>query len=803
VTQNKSPLKNDLNQLTTIFRKIITNLSLEIPSDLDVPNLFINTFESKTDKKDEDKSEKISAAYLLITQLIFYQILSEKQIDLPKIQVENLNRELLANFLLEAQKITNSSIFIPNIVKSLDNYTYRELEDSIKEIIILKPEILQYEVLALIFNTLIPFSLRKQLGAYYSESKTAKLLSHFAINNPSVRIFDPACGSGALLVASYQRKKKLTELKNGEFTDTDHSRFISQDITGIDIMPFAIHLSATHLALQAPTYEFQTNRLALHDSLSLKPKSKIKHYFYINRNSVEENSGFIELDFVDLVIMNPPFVRQESLRKIRNSYKDYLLDIFKEHSPLINKKTSYYCYFLFLADKFLRFGGTMATVIPASFLRVETTFKIREWLLKRYNIQYIFCQQDKPNFSEDTAFREVLLIATKNGPTTDLEYVIIKDLDKIESFEEIPTSWKKRKVHYEDLSSNNLFLPIATLGVSNLIKIWQQFTKQKELISFDTYLRLTKSHLKRGIETSEGIQIQNMVVNTSSHYLRSADNWIFTNETTTHVNCINRNSKLQSSIPKNYLIPHLRRMTGENRLDISKKKEYVVISQFSHFKNIDLNENRQKITSERFDRWGTYVKERKTNLMIARRFDISASGTCLFSFYSEDKRAPPGVMWSFIGLNDDDAKILCLLFNSTLNLLQIFLNRVETRGAWMQLHKYVIKDLKVPNISNWTLEKRIPFYQLYDEINEMEFPPFWQQLAMNVSLSDIPQEKFELLRNQFPNFDKVVATQFKARKRLDTLLSENLGKNDKNESLMQEIYLNFLLEIAILKKMMN
>ncbi|MFX1505369.1 MAG: class I SAM-dependent DNA methyltransferase [Promethearchaeota archaeon] len=803
MTQHKTPLKNDINQLTSLFRKIITKISLEIPPNLNIPNLFINTFESMIlNKKDENKAGKISAAYLLITQVIFYQILSEKRITFPKIQVEYLNHELLTNLFAKAQRITENPILKPNIVELLDSHTYKKLEDSIKEVINLKPEILQYEALALIFNTLIPFSLRKQVGAYYSEYKTAKLLSHFAINDPSVRIFDPACGSGALLVASYKRKKELTELKKGNFSDTDHSRFISQDITGIDIMPFAVHLSTAHLALQAPTYEFQTTRLALHDSILLEPNSKITQCFCIRNNS--EISRSIELDFVDLVIMNPPFVRQESLRKIRDSYKNELFDKFNEHSSLINKKISYYCYFLFLADKFLKFGGTIATVIPASFLRVDTTFKIREWLLKRYNIQYIFCQRDKPNFSEDTAFREVLLIATKNGPTNELEYVIIKDLDKIESFEQLPDSWEKRKIPCADLSSNNLFLPIATLGESNLFKIWQLFTSLKELISFDKYLRTTKSCLKRGIETTEGIKIQNMVINASgSKYLRPTDKWIFKNETATNVKCINRNSKIQIIIPKSNVIPHLRRMSGEIRLDISKKKEYVIISPFPKFKKIDLNEKKQKNTFEKFDRWRTYVTERKTNLMVARRFDISASGTSLFSFFSKDKRTPSGVMWSIIDIKINDAKILCLYFNSTLNLLQIFLNRVETRGAWMQLHEYVIKDLKVPNINDWHLEKKIPFFRLFDELSKEEFPPLWQQLAMNVSLSDITQEHYELLKDQFQKFDQVVGTKFIARRKIDALFFNSTGIKNMNESLIQEIYLNFLMEIAILKKMMK
>ncbi|UCG02067.1 MAG: SAM-dependent DNA methyltransferase [Candidatus Heimdallarchaeota archaeon] len=787
--QPKIPLKYNSSHLTLFFTKIIDKLASEIPSQLDVPNLFVNIFGSPSfDQKEEGKVVKISAAYLLVTQIIFYQILSLKQTDLLKLDIDSLNPDVLTGCFEKALRITKNPVFKHNIVKKLDNGTFSIIKGSIIDIIELKPELLQYEVLALIFNSLIPNSLRKRIGAFYSGFKTAKLLSHFAIKKDSVTIFDPACGSGALLASSYQRKKELIKLKKGKFTDADHRRFLSSDITGTDIMPFAIHLTAIHLTLQAPFCDVQQYKLAIQDSILLNPTSKQ-----------------LDLDFIDLVIMNPPFVRQESMRKIRSSYKEEIYQNFKEYSPLINKKMGYYCYFLFLADKFLKSGGKIATVIPASFLRIDTTFKVRKWLLEQYDIQYIICQQDKPNFSEDTAFREVLLIATKNGPTSEIEYIIVKDLETTESFDKFPDSWKRKKVLCDDFSSTNLFLPIATMNKSNLLKMWQLISNRKDLILIHSFQRSMNSHLKRGIETTGGFKIQNLVINEGrSRYLRPTDIWIHDNETPNHVNSLNRNSNLQIRIPKECLIPHLRRMSGETRLDVSNKKEYVIISPFSQLRDfIDLNEDKTNIP--RFKKWRTYVEERTTNLMLARRFDICASGTSLFSFFSKDKRAPPGVMWSILNLPPDDAKIICLFFNSTLNILQIFLNRVETRGAWMQLHEYVIEDLKVPNIRNWTIEDRIPFYELFDEIKDEEFPPLWQQLAMNVTISEIEKEDLCLLEKQFPKLAQVVGKQHRSRKKLDTLILDKLGikMEIKKESFLQEIYLNLLLEMALLKKLMN
>ena len=809
--------KSDQDQFTLIFRDLTERLTSKLPKKITTPNLFDNVFESHMITEMQDKNaSRFSSAYLLILQITFYRILSESREDLPKINPHLLSEpnELSKYFKKVLKKVYNP-VFRIDIVTKLDKDSFGVLIEIINIIYELKPENIPFEILATVFNSIIPVSIRKIMGVYYSRFKTAKLLSYLAIDSPDTKVLDPACGCGALLVSSYRRKKELLLLEREKFSIDDHQRFLSSEITGIDIMPFAVHFSSIYLALQAPQWETHQNRLAIFDSTLANPKLKLQLILGTTENEeIIKTSTQLNLDFVDLVIMNPPFVRQESLKNIRTSYKDELQRVFNNYSSLIDKRMSYYCYFLFLADIFLKKGGKIAAVIPASFLRVNSTYKIRKWLLEKYDIQFIVCQQDKPNFSENTAFREVLLIAQKNQPTTEIVYIIAKDLE-LEEFPtkelkmgKYPSSWDIRIVSEDNLSYKNLFLPIATMCEFNLLRKWNLISNQDSMITFEKYLRKMKSNFKRGIETSKGFKIQSMVINEiDSNYLRLADIWIFNNETQTHINIVDRNSENQIRIPKECLIPHLRRMSGENKLDISNKKEFVVTSSFSRYKDFLATGkmNNKKISSARLKNWRTYVEERMTNLMIARRFDISSSGTFLFSFFSKEKRAPPGVMWAITNLPREDAKILCLYFNSTFNILQIFLNRVETRGAWMQLHEYVIKDLKLPNIALWTEEEKLPFYEEFDKIKNYEFPPLWQQLAMNIPVSAIKLQDYDLLKNQYSNFDTIVGSKFKPRKKLDYLILNRLRiiPQKKFESFIQNIYLSLLIEIATLKKMMN
>jgi len=122
--------------------------------------------------------------------------------------------------------------------------------------------------------------------------------------------------------------------------------------------------------------------------------------------------------------MNPPFTRQEIINKLaKNSGKKYKKQIienitkspFKKFEKFINEKQPFSSYFLLIADKILEDEGNIAAVLPATFLRDEVNQDIRTYFYNNYIIKYIIIRYDALNFSDDTTFREILLIMKKKS----------------------------------------------------------------------------------------------------------------------------------------------------------------------------------------------------------------------------------------------------------------------------------------------------------------------------------------------------------------------------------------------------
>jgi hypothetical protein len=113
----------------------------------------------------------------------------------------------------------------------------------------------------------------------------------------------------------------------------------------------------------------------------------------------------------------------------------------------------------------------------------------------------------------------------------------------------------------------------------------------------------------------------------------------------------------------------LRRITGQNRIDVSQYEEFVVHKRFpqserllAHFQTKD-----KRITSK----WSRYLKLRVTNFAVRERFMIGSPGTNLFACYSNPPRVFPNMIISLCGLSEEEAKIWSLWFNSSLNFMQV------------------------------------------------------------------------------------------------------------------------------------
>jgi len=121
------------------------------------------------------------------------------------------------------------------------------------------------------------------------------------------------------------------------------------------------------------------------------------------------------------------------------------------------------------------------------------------------------------------------------------------------------------------------------------------------------------------------------------------------------------------------------------------------------------------------------VKSRFGRFLISRRFNLSAKGTHLLAFYSDEPTTGQN-LWSLKGVDKDEARIFTLWFNSTPNLLQTYLRRVETEGAWMEINKGMIYDFSLFDPSSLNEKEKNQLQELFREVENTEFPSITDQL---------------------------------------------------------------------------
>lgn len=461
----------------------------------------------------------------------------------------------------------------------------------------------------------------------------------------------------------------------------------------------------------------------------------------------------IALTKVDVVIMNPPFTRQERLPK---DYKASLVKRLRDYKGILHAQLGFYGYFLPLADSFLKDNGRIAFVLPATILRIKSTENIRKFLLKNYQMEFILTTLQRAAFSEGAQFREILLVAKKSKRIPDNKLCTIVNLKKIpqslgEAIKFSHTIKEKKHTVYED--ENMRMFPVSTKDLrenvsnwfafvavedANLFEVWKSIrekTKEKMISLTDqaskvnaTPLRFDLSHVGR----SEG---HGFILKESIRAKKSYDRWIISKESPKKIVAVDRATQSTASIPRKALEGGLRRASGTRAIDVSDIHDYIVVSKFPEIQKIIKNPNVVK-------KWKAYVKKRKAHLLLAERFDISAPGTFALAFYSDKPIVGAGTMCCFKDMPKPDAKIISLWLNSTLNLLQIILKRKETRGAWMRIHHYMFDDLSVINPMRLGQGEKKLLYDVFEKEAKRFLPSILEQLKSKNSIRVSIDEAF-------------------------------------------------------------
>lgn len=761
------------------------------------------------------------AAYLLMNQILFYHIFSTLTADVPKIKKEIKSNSGLKYYFNKITHIDYKAIYSLDILSNLpkDEKLLERINKIIQAIQLIRVEFLEQDLLGRIFHEFLPQDTRKKLAAFYTHPFSAELLAGLTIDTKGEKIMDPSCGSGTLLVAGYHRKKNLY---NDSFNQKIHKKFVEEEITGTDIMPFAVHLAAINLSTQ--NIKFTTNklRIGIHDALDLEIGKEIGSFRkfiesslfpdYISRVAQEgavglEKSGEkFNIEKVNTVIMNPPFSDREKLPK---DYRDKLLGKGRGLTPglkeleririnkLIEKcggRVNLWGYFLALADELIAENGKMGAIIPINILRGEATQRIRDFIFSSYHIRYILKTTKELAFTEGAAFRDILFIIEKSKPKTSdkVAFVLLKksirnemnveEIHKIISLlrkakpsqfisnDLVDLYWIPRKEI--DENKNNLMPFIWAIKSENRNNV-QEFLNLIRRNSQQKLKGLVKKDISEGFHASpKGLSDLTFITNPFQKDRAKRAFLILSREESNNITATIKNTKLKFRIGREILLPALRTLTNISTFNLDKQHDYFITGSFPGYKKL-INISSWKDKS-RFS-WD-FVKEgirgKETNLVVARRFNIYSNNTHFVAFYNDQKFIAPDTFKIIKTQNENEAKIYCLAMNSILFLTQLFTLKEETTGQYTDIRESELIPSSIIDYKKLSSSEKNRLLNLFEELKSVEFPSLIEQIK----------------------------DRFWARIKLDKAILEILGFKEKDKNRWLNLIYNSLVEELCLAK---
>lgn len=335
---------------------------------------------------------------------------------------------------------------------------------------------------------------RKAGGVYYTptyivENTVGKLLDGAKVVQAerrnrrldrTLRVLDPACGSGSFLLGAYQflldwylnwyrdqNPEKLAatasppvhfdaKFKDWRLTTAERKRILLDHIYGVDIDAQAVEV--TKLSLLLKVLEGET-RETLQRQLFAKERalpdlaenikcgnSLIGPDFYAATDPTlfddEERLRINVFDWktefpaamkaggFDAVIGNPPYVRMEMFKEI----KDYLRIKYASHAD----RADLYVYFIEREHDLLRTGGRFGMIVSNKFLRARYGAPVRKRIAEVATVEEIVDFAGLPVFRAATVRTIVLITRKADGDTKSPDTLYSPPLP-VETFGQVET----------------------------------------------------------------------------------------------------------------------------------------------------------------------------------------------------------------------------------------------------------------------------------------------------------------------------------------------------------------------------
>ena len=331
---------------------------------------------------------------------------------------------------------------------------------------------------------------RKSQGIYYTPTFVTKYIVQQTVGkyldergyNPShpPRVLDMACGSGSFLIEAFDviddfvaRQRGHAQKGEVDFYDRMRQLEVLQNcIFGVDKDKQAVEVARLNLLLRG-----------LHSREKLPMLENIAHGDSLRSETFEINFAQIMKEGgVDVIIGNPPYVRQETLGEEFKAYAKHNFETYAGTADL-------YIYFIEQAHKLLKPDGYFRMIVSNKWMRSNYGKALREFLKRESQLVEIIDFGELPVFGEVLAYPVIIISQRTQTQKQNFIYSPIKPLDFDSLIEEVQSS----RVNFDERALVGNIWSLTTSNAKDILdKLWEKSVPLGEFVN---------NHIYYGIKT--------------------------------------------------------------------------------------------------------------------------------------------------------------------------------------------------------------------------------------------------------------------------------------------------------------
>lgn len=231
----------------------------------------------------------------------------------------------------------------------------------------------------------------------------------------TVRVLDPACGSGAFLIEAFDQLHTVYQTSNDRLEELRGSRslfdpdrqILQHNLYGVDLNDEAIEICRLSLwiktAARGKVLTSLDHTIRVGNSVVTDPDVHPRAFDWRAAfPEVFEQGGF------DVVVGNPPYIRQEWLAPFKPHWKD----VFKTFDGVADIFT----YFFEVGANLLRANGRLGFITSGSWVRGNFGAPLRKFLAESVAIESMIDFGEYQPFEDAEMIRPTIAVLRKSAP---------------------------------------------------------------------------------------------------------------------------------------------------------------------------------------------------------------------------------------------------------------------------------------------------------------------------------------------------------------------------------------------------